>query len=263
MLGLLDGIGFFMNFVGLVEQTLTPSNTPVRSYLIHCIITALSLSLVPLCPLFEGWAYPVLVAVFLISGFSRYSMIIPYMAVIQYFESAGKDKGIIGLWINCLGLGDVIALVGLSFLIKLFSWKISFYICIFTFVILALAMYLLIDEIPMAASNPDKISTMKSSLLEVKNFVSKLPNALWIFDYAILSSLYYLSMMWYPYYFLSAEQETAAIYVSIMPCLCYPIGSWIFGTLTERFRLDHKVIVPLNLFLSAVLQIYLCFIEIT
>ena len=82
-------------------------------------------------------------------------------------------------------------------------------------------------------------------------------------DLCLLASLYYLQLMWYPYYFMMKGLKSAAIYVSIMPCIGNPIGSLIFGFLIEKFHLSSRWLIPLSLSISLIIQVYLCFTNIS
>lgn len=85
-----------MNFLGTalgyLFLLLKPIKTPRKDFLTNSIICALSLTLIPLAPLFASYAQLTLVISNLISGFSRAYMIVPYMIVIQYFDAAVENK---------------------------------------------------------------------------------------------------------------------------------------------------------------------------
>ena len=104
---------------------------------------------------------------------------------------------------------------------------------------------------------------IKESFCFIKNFASQIENSLWMLDYAVLTSLYYTIVLWYPYYFLSLGLKGAAVYVTVMPSICMPLGSSVWGFFIDKFGLPLRFFIPLSLGISACLQVSLCFIELS
>ena len=117
--------------------------TPKQTYFILCLVTTISLGLVPLFSTFEGVSFFLLSLLLLISGFARSSLMVPYLVVSEYFEASGKDKNSIQFWLSSVGLGEIAGLVGMWVLFKFFNWKVSFLIAVLVFLLLAVAMNLL------------------------------------------------------------------------------------------------------------------------
>ena len=82
-------------------------------------------------------------------------------------------------------------------------------------------------------------------------------------DSSLLTSLFYLQLMWYPYYFISQGLEASAVYITIMENLFMPLGSLIFGFIFDKFHAPLKLMIPLSLSVAVCLQISLCFIPLS
>lgn len=74
-------------------------------------------------------------------------MLVPYMALIHYFDPVEKDKGKVAIWISNGGIGDTVGILLIVVLMKMISWKMAYEICMAIFILLAFAMYFSIHEI--------------------------------------------------------------------------------------------------------------------
>ena len=61
-----------------------------------------------------------------VSGLSRAYNFIPYLIATQYFDVAGKDKTKLELWDSLAALGDVFAMIGVSYLMYNLHWNWKF-----------------------------------------------------------------------------------------------------------------------------------------
>ena len=60
--------------------------------------------------------------IFLVSGFSRASVVVPYIVATKYFDPVAKDKGLMNVWLSCTMLGDVFAILGTLLMLCVISW---------------------------------------------------------------------------------------------------------------------------------------------
>ena len=140
---------YFSKMLALLYMTFFPIKEPLKYLFITSTILAVSLAIIPVCPNFESWAEAALVIAFLVSGYCRATTIIPYMITSQYFDSKGEDKELMGTWSSSQRLGDIFSLIGMSYLIMLFGWKVAFFISIGLFALNYILFCLCSEEVPM------------------------------------------------------------------------------------------------------------------
>ena len=86
---------------------------------------------------------------------------------------------------------------------------------------------------------------------------------MWLLDTSIITGVYYIQMMWYPYYFTQLGYTTMAGIISMIPPLALPFGSAFFSWINTSYGVHEKLLVPFCLIIMTLIQIILCVLEPT
>ena len=103
---------------------------------------------IPISPALEPYSYAILLISFLFNGFSRgFDLLIEYIFNL-YFDSGGKDRIAVSIWLGFTLLGDVFGLISTSTLINDYGWgwKGSLSAWILLFMAISALFYALVDE---------------------------------------------------------------------------------------------------------------------
>lgn len=107
----------------------------------------------------------------------------------------------------------------------------------------------------------DQGSCQTSSSI-LKNFLSQTPNLFWFLEFALVRTLYYLEIMWYPYYFSKMGYLNMGAFISMVPPVGVLVGSIVIGWIVKKFDLPEHWTVSICLFFMVMVQLALCFLEL-
>lgn len=139
---------FLGRLIGYLYLTFYPSTTPKKDFFKHCISATICLSFIPLISLIPStFQHAVLTLSILLSGISRSYLIIPNMIMLQCFNVNDKnDKIYINFWIALSTMGDVLAIILVSFLmVNGIDWRVCFGFSLSIFIVCSIVLYVCAD----------------------------------------------------------------------------------------------------------------------
>ena len=142
----------------MIYLMLWPSRYPRRDYFVNAVVIVFFLGMIPAIGIFPSFSQPLLLFGFLISGFSRAYIMMPYVIVSQYFNASGDDKNKMNLWYSLMNLGDAATLLLSSYGLKQLQWKweVVFSLSILNFLFFSTLMYVNTVEIKINRENKER-----------------------------------------------------------------------------------------------------------
>ena len=164
-----------------------------------------------------------------LSAIGRTFLVVP--AVININNSDPVTDGFeLSLWFIFIFLGDVFAVPFVQWMLEIgIPWNYAFIIFILFFLSTALLHHFFIDKVEGRSQEETVCEHIVSSYNILKTVYSNPKNLLWQIDNILIGNLYYIVLVWFPYYFSKLGFEKQSSTISIMLPLAACFGTIIIG----------------------------------